>query len=141
MEGNRTKGARKLKLEDDFFCFVCGRENPQGLKLTFQLDANTMKTEFIPGKVHQGFADITHGGIIATVLDEIMLNLLYRKGIFAVTAELKVRFSKVSRVGEKLFFSSHIVKRCRKIIHTAAEAKNENGNLIANAQAKCIVVD
>ncbi|MBU2541332.1 MAG: PaaI family thioesterase [Candidatus Omnitrophica bacterium] len=130
----------KIKLEDDFMCFVCGKHNSSGLGLTFQLDGNTMKTEFTPKKVHQGFANITHGGIIATVLDEVMLNLLYRKNIYALTAELGVRFRKSSKVGEKLFFSSTIDEKKGKIIKTSAQAKNSNGQMIASAQAKCIVV-
>lgn len=131
----------KIKLQDDFFCFVCGKNNPNGLKLTFQLDGNTMKSEFTPGKIHQGFANIVHGGIIATVLDEIMLNLLYRSNIHAVTAELLVRFCKPAYVGEKLFLTSQIQEKRSKFIRTLAEAKNSLGEVVAKAQAKCVAIE
>ncbi len=136
----KTNSRKKISLEDDSMCFVCGRNNTSGLGLTFDLVGNTMKTEFTPLKAHQGFTDITHGGIIATVLDEVMLNLLYRKNIHALTAELKVRFLKATKVGEKLFFSSSIEEKKSKIIKTSAQAKNSKGQTIASAQAKCIIV-
>ncbi len=133
--------SKSLKLEDDSFCFVCGKNNNSGLKLKFDLEADTMRTEFTPAKIHQGFANIVHGGIISTVLDEVMLNLLFKKDIYAVTAELQVRFRKPTRVGEKLLFKSWITDSNSRLIETAAEAKNENGELIADAKAKCFVVE
>lgn len=132
---------KKLKLEDDFYCFVCGKNNNSGLKLKFDLQADRLKTEFIPEKIHQGFANIVHGGIIATVLDEVMLNLLFKKNILAVTAQLEVRFRKAANVGEKLIFESRLVERKGRLIETSAEAKNKNGELIADAKAKCFVVE
>lgn len=131
---------KEIDLEDDFFCFVCGKNNTSGLKLKFELSADIMKTEFLPQKIHQGFRDIVHGGIIATVLDEIMLNLLYRKGIQALTAELRVRFKKPCKVGEKLIFESNIANSSGRIIETHAQAKNEKGDIVADAEAKCFVV-
>jgi acyl-coenzyme A thioesterase PaaI-like protein len=128
------------KLEDDFMCFVCGKNNKQGLKLTFELDADIMTTQFIPRKKHQGFANIVHGGIISTVLDEIMLNLLYRKKIYALTAELAIRFLKPCYVNEKLFFTSSIEDDRGRLILTKAQAKNENNEIVATAQAKCVVI-
>lgn len=140
---SQAKGdlSKSLKLEDDFFCFVCGKDNNSGLKLKFDLEADTMKTEFTPAKIHQGFANIVHGGIISTVLDEVMLNLLFKKDIYAVTAELKVRFRKPTKIGEKLLFKSWITDTNSRLIETAAEAKNEKGDLIADAKAKCFIVE
>ena len=69
-----------------------------------------------------------------------MLNLLFKKDIYAVTAQLEFRFRKPTRVGEKLLFKSWITDRNSRLIETAAEAKNEKGDLIADAKAKCFVV-
>jgi uncharacterized protein (TIGR00369 family) len=130
---------KALKLEDDHFCFVCGSKNQSGLHLTFTLDGSTMRTVFTPQKNHQGFANIVHGGIIATVLDEIMLNLLYRMGIPAVTGELQVRFLNPCLVNEKLYFEASVIDNNGRLVQTAAQAKNEQGDIVARAQAKCVV--
>src|SRR5262245_4874414 len=59
-------------LEDDAMCFCCGQKNPIGLKLEFhETPDGRMGTIWIPRKEHQGFKDIVHGGLVATVLDEV----------------------------------------------------------------------
>jgi len=128
-------------LEDDKKCFVCGVENKQGLGLKFTVDdANVMHTEFLSQKHHQGFKDIVHGGLIGLILDEIMVNLLWRLGKNAVSAEFNVRLKKMAKVGEKLLFRGWIDKEKSKIIYTKAEAKNERGIILATACAKCILI-
>ena len=50
--------------EDANHCFVCGPNNPIGLKLTFSLDGDECVSEFTPDAVHCGYEGVTHGGII-----------------------------------------------------------------------------
>jgi acyl-coenzyme A thioesterase PaaI-like protein len=54
-------------------CFVCGRENPVGLKLEFYEDreANQVIAEVTIPDVYQGYPGVVHGGIVSTILDEI----------------------------------------------------------------------
>ena len=83
-----------LDLQDNGMCFVCGPKNPIGLKLEFVLDDGKYITRFTPGAEHQGFLGITHGGIVSTVLDEVMARLVYVLGIKALTAEMTIRLKK-----------------------------------------------
>lgn len=130
-----------MNLEDNKHCFVCGDKNKYGLGLKFTIDkANTMHTEFISQKYHQGFKDIVHGGLIGLILDEIMVNLLWKLGKNAISAELNVRLKKIAKVGEKFYFRGWIEKESDKIIYTRAEAKDEKGIILATAKAKCIRV-
>jgi acyl-coenzyme A thioesterase PaaI-like protein len=74
-------------------CFVCGDANPSGLKLRFETDGRVVRTRFRPCAEHVGFKGVVHGGITATVLDEIMVwacAVVTRQ--FAYCAELKVRY-------------------------------------------------
>ena len=51
-------------------CFVCGIENPIGLKLSFYTDdEGRCITRFQPRPEHQGYPGQLHGGIISTLLD------------------------------------------------------------------------
>ena len=128
-----------FKLEDDMNCFVCGDKNSYGLRLKFTIDKdNVMHTQFIPQKHHQGFKDIVHGGLIGLILDEIMVNLLWKMGKNVVTAELNVRLKRITKTGENLLFRGWIDREDSKIIYTKAEAKNEHGSIIATASAKCL---
>ena len=130
-----------MNLEDDKNCFACGVENKHGLGLKFAMDeANIMHTEFLPRKHHQGFKDIVHGGLIGLILDEIMVNLLWRLGKNAVSAEFNVRLKEMTKVDEKLLFKGWIDKEESRMIYTKAEAENEEGAVIATASAKCVKV-
>jgi acyl-coenzyme A thioesterase PaaI-like protein len=53
-------------------CFVCGRQNPVGLKLDFYEDheANQLKAEVVVPDVYQGYPGVVHGGIVSAILDE-----------------------------------------------------------------------
>jgi len=54
-------------------CFVCGRQNPVGLKLDFYEDpeAREVRAEFVVPAHYQGYPGVVHGGIVAAILDEV----------------------------------------------------------------------
>ncbi len=131
----------KPNLEDDNFCFVCGEKNPSGLHLLFSLNEGKVLTEFIPQKIHQGYKDIVHGGIISTVLDEAMVKAALMQGMPAVTAEITVRFRNPLMAGEKAIVEAEITKANRKIIETAAVVKKTDGTPVAEGSAKLIRQD
>jgi acyl-coenzyme A thioesterase PaaI-like protein len=134
--------ARNLELEDDGTCFACGVRNPIGLKLTFQtLPGERLRTEWTPRPEHQGFQDIVHGGLVSTVLDEVMIRLLYALGIRAVTAELKTRFLKPLRAGRRYRFESWMVEDKGRLVTVEAEGFDaETEERVATGSATCVRV-
>ncbi len=131
----------KLKLQDDQHCFACGSNNPAGLKLQFTLEDDCLKTTFVPDKIYQGYTNVVHGGIIGLVLDEVMVNLLWKTGKPAVTAELKLNLKIPAKVGQSIQFIGKLVKETPRIIYTSAQARDNQGNLIAEATAKCARIE
>lgn len=131
-----------LKLEDDHYCFACGTSNNSGLKLKFSLDKinSAISTEFIPEKKYQGFKDILHGGIIGLILDECMVNLAWKLGKHAVSAEYTIRLLNPAKIGEKLIFSAKIISEKTKILIIEGSCKNEKGRQIAASSSKCVKV-
>lgn len=131
-----------IELEDDQMCYVCGLKNPVGLKLYFeQPEKGVLKSTVIFSKEHQGFKNIVHGGMMAMVLDEMMVNLAWKEGIPAVTAELNVRLKKAAKIGQKIHLEGHLEQRREgKLIYARSEAKNEAGELLAQATATCILI-
>jgi acyl-coenzyme A thioesterase PaaI-like protein len=128
-------------LQDDNYCFVCGEENPLGLRLKFSFDKGKASAEFVPQKVHQGYKDIVHGGIISTVLDEAMVKAALMQGIPAVSAEITVRFRNTLHTGEKTVIEALIEKKNRKIIEASAVLKKADNTIIAEGQAKLLRKD
>ena len=78
-----------VPLEDDRMCFCCGERNPIGLKLAFETTPDgRLNTLWRPKREHVGFKDLIHGGLVATVLDEVMARVIYERGTPGVTAVL-----------------------------------------------------
>ena len=133
----------RIVLDDDAYCFCCGPDNPIGLKLAFEATGQGgMRTIWTPRKEHQGFKDIVHGGLVATVLDEVMIRLLYDRGIYAVTAGLKTRLMKPVRWGRAYRFEARITADRRRALITEADAFDaETGEPVAWGRATCIRVE
>jgi uncharacterized protein (TIGR00369 family) len=117
---------------------VCGEKNPAGLHLTFQIQEGRVSTEFTPRKIHQGYKDIVHGGLISTILDEAMVKAALMQGLPAVTAEMTVRFRNPLMTGEKARVEATIVKTNRKIIETAAMIRKSDETVVAEGTAKLL---
>ncbi len=128
-----------LALDNDDGCFVCGKANPIGLKLDFVTEGDDYVTYFTPAKEHQGWVGIVHGGIVATVLDEVMTRGIHVKGISGVTADLSVRYRKPTPVGKRLRFAGRVESESKRIISCSATATDEDGVLLAEATARVMV--
>lgn len=131
---------RSLPLQDDSGCFVCGKSNPIGLKLEFAIEGEEYVTYFTPKKEHQGWVDIVHGGIMSTILDEVMARYVHVLGHNAVTGEITVRLKRPARIGQRLRFAGKVVTEDRRVIHTSACATDDEGNLIAEATGRMVRV-
>jgi acyl-coenzyme A thioesterase PaaI-like protein len=74
-------------------CFGCGGDNPRGLRLEFFETAEGVEAEYNVPEHLQGAPGIAHGGIQATILDEVLCMTAYAKlGTSVFTGELTVRY-------------------------------------------------
>jgi acyl-coenzyme A thioesterase PaaI-like protein len=78
----------------DNYCFVCGRDNPRGLKIkvTYFPEEQAAETKIALPREYQGWADVIHGGILSTLLDEMMAHAVWRFAGPGVTLSMEVRF-------------------------------------------------
>jgi len=132
-----TQQKQAMPLVDDRHCFACGEANPQGLKLKFRITEGGIESEFTPSKLHQGFSGILHGGMMALVLDEMMVNLTWLKKLNAVTAEFTLSLKKPAPIGKKIRLTARILEHRRRIVRTEAAAVDESGQVLAEAGATC----
>src|SRR5258708_19098416 len=119
-------------------CFVCGESNPIGLNLRFQTDGRIVQTRFVPRPEHVGFKGTLHGGLIATVLDEIMVwACAVGTKRFAFCAEMTVRFLEPARPGHPLLAEAELVNNRRdKLFEAKAALKTLDGLVLASATGK-----
>ena len=123
---------------DDRYCFCCGEKNPMGFKMKFRYEGEKLLSETIIPKEYQGFANVVHGGILGTLLDEMIVNLYWLRGEKVVTAEYQVRLKAPCPVNQKVLFSAWHLETKKRILLTAAKARLEDGTLVAEAAAKCM---
>jgi acyl-coenzyme A thioesterase PaaI-like protein len=129
-----------LDLSDDSMCFCCGKENADGLGLEFSYDGQEVWTTVSFPKKFQGYRDIVHGGLLSTVLDEVMVTLLIKMGHLAATAELHVRFLKPLRVGEPVEVRAWLLENRGRMFRVAASATAADGTEVAHGESTCVTV-
>jgi uncharacterized protein (TIGR00369 family) len=77
----------------EYQCFGCSPNNKIGLRLEFRDEGEYVVAKWIPRKSLEGFRDVLHGGIQATLLDEIASWVVQtRCKTVGVTASLDVSF-------------------------------------------------
>jgi uncharacterized protein (TIGR00369 family) len=125
----------------DNLCFVCGKDNAQGLRLSFSYPqpgrAETLCT--IPARF-SGWENLTHGGLLATLLDETMAHACLSGEGNAVTAELTVRFLKPVEVGRTVKVSGEVTQARGRVVHTSGEIRTADGEEVARGEARFILV-
>lgn len=108
----------------DHNCFGCGAANPIGLHLEFYiLDENSVWAEWMPTSAYEGYGGMIHGGIICTLLDEIMAWSLYARDTWAVTAKLQTSFRKPVHVGEAVRLIGTVVRDRGRILEIHGEIR------------------
>jgi uncharacterized protein (TIGR00369 family) len=120
-------------------CFLCGVENPIGLKLSFYEDEeNRVYVEFQAGQEHQGYPGVLHGGITCALLDETIGRTLVRHDIWAMTVDLNVRFHKPIPLGVPLTVVGEMSRLRSRTLEGKGEIRLPDGTVGASAQAKYI---
>ena len=125
----------------DNYCFACGRANPKGLHLTFRFEGDEYVCDFTPAREYQGWTDILHGGIVSTVMDEVMTRLLWERGISAMTVELTIRLKRPAPVGRPMTARARLVSQRKRLYETEAELTLEDGTVAATATGKFLQVE
>lgn len=92
-------------------CFVCGPANPIGLKVQFRLDEDVCRAEFTPEAKHMGYANVTHGGIVFSLLDDVMANWLWLRGEHSFTARANIRYRAELPIGTPVLLEGICAKR------------------------------
>lgn len=122
-------------------CFGCGQNNPIGLKLSFEWDGRTARTEFTPDKLYQGWPGLVHGGITTCMLDEALAYAARFEGKNCVTTKMETRFRRLASVEEPLIITASVTRNTRRLIETKAQVSLRDGTVIAEARAKHFVIE
>lgn len=124
-------------------CIICGMDNDAGVKAPFyNMEDGSVASVFEFRDIHQSYPERTHGGLISTMLDEIMGRVLwfnedgnddYEK--FAVTMSLTIKYRKPVPYGVKVKARGYYVKDTSRAYVSRGEIFDMDGNLLAEAEA------
>lgn len=130
----------KGELNDDGYCFACGPDNPHGLHMRVSFDDDKACCRLSLGPRFQGWQGIAHGGIVSTMLDEIMAHAARHFVGDAVTAAMETRFRQPAPLEKPLLLTGWVEKTERRVVRTRAQLRLEGGDkVLAEASAKFIL--
>jgi uncharacterized protein (TIGR00369 family) len=116
-------------------CFVCGMQNPIGLKAFFYQDEEGRVVAHFTGKEeHQGYPGVMHGGIVTALLDEVIGRVAIAQDLWAVTAKLEVRFRHPVPLGQPLTLVGELTRLRSRTLEAHGEIRLEDGAVAAEAE-------
>ncbi|HEX2755172.1 MAG TPA: PaaI family thioesterase [Candidatus Limnocylindrales bacterium] len=123
-------------------CFACGALNEHGIHLDLHVDGDRCWTELILPDRFQGWDGIAHGGIICTILDEVMAWSLAATDNWGLTARMSVDFKRPVRLGVAIRGEGWITAVRRRIVDTTARIVDPaTGEVLATATATYVAAD
>jgi len=88
----------------------------------------------------QGWRGTVHGGLLATVLDEILIKAAAAAGIRCVTAEITVKYKKPAPTGVPCLAAGKILETRGRIILAESRICDASGTIYAQATGKLFKV-
>ena len=119
-----------------YLCFGCSPANRIGLKMEFWDNGDEIIAHWMPDKEYQGFHDVLHGGIQATLMDEAASWLIFSKyGTAGVTSEMHVKYLRpVAISAGKIIISARMPSEKKRILTIDCKISDGKGNICATGQ-------
>lgn len=114
-----------------------------GLRLRFRTEDESVRAEFTPSSIHEGYPGYVHGGITCALLDEAMGWAAYHlsSGALVVTGRVQIKFRRPLLVGETLSVAASVKRRSTRHLWTEATVRRRDGKVAAEATAIMVITD
>lgn len=132
------------KQKNSKMCFICGLDNPYGVKAPFyNMEDDSVVTIFQYKEPHQSFPNRVHGGLITAMLDELGLRALWvvEDQQMGVTLSLETKYRKPVPYGIELKGVGRMISNTAKFVKSKAEIMDMQGNILATGEMKYIKLD
>ncbi len=119
------------KLSDDRYCFACGSLNPIGLHMEVSYLEQKAVSKLCLKREFQGWHNIVHGGVVATILDEIMAHAVMHYVGKGVTTSLQITYRDPVPVGQEVSVVGYVVERKSRVAVARGEIRRAGNEKVA----------
>ena len=123
-------------------CFGCSPHNQAGLKMEFYKEGDEIVSTWTPDPDFEGFHDILHGGIQATMMDEIASWLVFViLETAGVTYQLKTKYRKPVRISNgSITLRAKLVKQQRRVATMEVILMDGKGEICSEGQVEYFIL-
>lgn len=123
-------------------CFVCGEENPHGLRLKSRHEGGLVVLRYTTREADLGWKELVHGGLAATLADEVMTwAAMLRARRPCVAAELTVRLRHPIHVGQSLRVTGVVESGKPRLQLARGQVLDAEGRVLLEASGKFVPMD
>lgn len=122
-----------MRQADSNACFVCGKQNPYGLKLDFDEVDGRVETTFTPRPEHQGWPGYLHGGILFAVLDETIGRVGFTVDAWVMSGRIEIRYRAPAPIDQPLRIIASLVYDRGRALELQGFAQLLDGTVVAEA--------
>jgi acyl-coenzyme A thioesterase PaaI-like protein len=144
MKRTQVRERERIDIEkpQGHYCFACGTANPIGLNLQFYRLDDTVCSDICLNKYHEGWENIAHGGIISTLLDEVMSwTVMCTKKTFFVTRKMHVKYIRSVSIEKPLKVIGMLTDESKPPKVTAkAEIRDDTGSLLVRSSGEFVLL-
>lgn len=125
------------------YCFGCSQNNTHGLRLKFFTDMEKLFTRLVIPEHLVGWGKLSHGGVLATILDETMAwSTIYLLKKFILTKNMMVDFIRPVQIQEEIFVFGEIAEhKTKSEVLVKSKILNKENKLCTTAQANIKLFD
>lgn len=117
-------------------CFGCAQDHLKGLRLALRESEGKVSAEIRLGVEYESFPGVIHGGIVATILDEVMARAcLQARGFPAMTAGMRLRYVQVMKPNEPYVAQGEVLSSDGNLVRAHGTLQTAGGTLVAAADA------
>ncbi|MGI6551192.1 MAG: PaaI family thioesterase [Syntrophomonadales bacterium] len=125
-------------------CILCGRENSIGLRMNWYNDREAQKVigqVVIPETFNNGYTGLTHGGMVAALLDETAIRATWINGDFdnvMTTKDLQINYRRPTPTNTTLTVTGWVIEQTETTAVVASMIQVPDGTVTAEGKATAV---